>query len=128
MLIVWGASLAFLSVLLGAFGAHGLRERIAPEMLGMYQTGVSYHMAHALALLMLGGNVGRVRWALAAGWLFIFGVLIFSGSLYLLAVTGERRLGAITPIGGLCFLGGWAAVILGALKTPSEPVEGSRLH
>jgi uncharacterized membrane protein YgdD (TMEM256/DUF423 family) len=115
---VWGAILAFLAVGLGAFGAHALRDRLAPESLTVYQTGVQYQIIHALALLALSALAERTRFAAVIGWLFIFGVLIFSGSLYLLAITGERWLGAITPIGGLCFLSGWAAFAFGSYTGP----------
>lgn len=111
---VWGSVLGFLGVALGAFGAHGLRERISAESLAIYQTGVQYHMIHALALLALAALSDRVRWASLVGWLFVFGVVIFSGSLYLLAITGERWLGAVTPLGGVCFLGGWGVLAYGS--------------
>jgi uncharacterized membrane protein YgdD (TMEM256/DUF423 family) len=105
-----GCILALLAVAAGAFGAHGLRGRVTPELLDVYETGARYQMYHALALLV-------VAWALArwpggaavwAGWLFVAGIVLFSGSLYLLALTGIRWLGAITPLGGLAFLLGWA--------------------
>src|SRR4051794_21536801 len=101
-----GAALMFLAVLLGAFGAHGLRERIAPEAMAVYQTGVQYHVIHALAVLLLAALAPHVRISAWTPRLFIAGIAIFSGSLYLLALTGERWLGAITPIGGLCLLAG----------------------
>ena len=104
-----GAVGMFLAVALGAFAAHGLKARLSPEMLTIWETGVRYHVYHALALLALGASRGPDR----AGWCFLGGIVIFSGSLYLLALTGERRLGAITPIGGLLFLAGW---LLFALK------------
>jgi uncharacterized membrane protein YgdD (TMEM256/DUF423 family) len=111
-----GGALGFLAVALGAFGAHALKAKLTPELLAVYQTGVQYHLAHALALLALGlsgrGDDRRLR---AAGWCFTGGVAIFSGSLYLLAVTGVRALGAITPIGGMCFLTGWALVTVAAI-------------
>ena len=93
---------------MGAFGAHGLRSRLSPEMLSIWQTGVLYHLLHALALfsLALYGKSAGVRMAWGAGF-FLAGMLIFSGSLYFLSLTGFRPLGAITPIGGLCFLLGW---------------------
>jgi uncharacterized membrane protein YgdD (TMEM256/DUF423 family) len=121
--IVWGAVLAFLAVALGAFGAHGLRDRLSTESLTIYQTGVQYHIIHALALLLLAALADKVRFFALVGWLFIFGVLIFSGSLYLLAITGDRWLGTITPIGGLCLLGGWAAFAWGA-AVGAEPGAG----
>ena len=122
--LILGAVAAFLAVLLGAFGAHGLRERVSPELLAVYQTGVQYHMAHALALLL----VGLLRERLSAapslvsvsGALFGVGIVLFSGSLYLLAVTGIKALGAITPLGGVCFLAGWAVLVVAAIKQPRE--------
>jgi uncharacterized membrane protein YgdD (TMEM256/DUF423 family) len=113
----WGAVLGFIAVALGAFGAHGLRDRLTEESLAIYQTGAQYQMVHALALLALAGFADRLRRSAVVGWLFVFGVLIFSGSLYLLAITGDRWLGAITPIGGLCFLAGWAFLAFAAFTT-----------
>ncbi len=113
-----GAGLAGLGVLLGAFGAHGLRERITPDLLAVYDTGIRYHLIHALGLLAVSWAAERWSnaWVGAAGWLFVAGIVVFSGSLYLLAVTGARWLGAVTPIGGLCFLIGWAALTVGVLR------------
>ena len=113
-----GAGLAGLGVLLGAFGAHGLRERLTPDLLAVYETGIRYHLIHALGLLAVAWASERWAnaWVGAAGWLFVAGIVVFSGSLYLLAVTGTRWLGAITPIGGLCFLAGWAALTAAALR------------
>ncbi len=106
---VIGSLSAFLAVALGAFGAHGLKERLAPEMLAVFETGVRYQMYHALALLAVAWACTRWPGAVvnASGWLFVAGTVIFSGSLYVLALSGVRWLGAITPIGGLAFLGGW---------------------
>jgi uncharacterized membrane protein YgdD (TMEM256/DUF423 family) len=107
-----GAISAGLAVALGAFAAHGLRSRISPEALQTFETGARYHMYHALALLAVAW--AATRWpggaVTAAGWLFVAGTLLFSGSLYLLAVTGVRILGAITPFGGLAFILGWLAL------------------
>lgn len=105
---------------MGAFGAHGLQERIAPELLAVYDTGVRYHLVHGLAVFVVAGAAGRWPGPLitAAGLLFVAGILLFSGSLYVLAVTGTRWLGAITPIGGLCFLIGWLALAVAALRAP----------
>lgn len=102
-----GATLAFLAVALGAFGAHALRERLTPEMLAIFQTGVQYQAMHALALLAVGLGAPDLPRLRRAAWLFVVGVVIFSGSLYALALTGTRVFGAITPIGGVCFLAGW---------------------
>lgn len=107
---------AFLAVALGAFGAHGLRERLAPDLLAIFEVGVRYHMYHALALAAVA--LALDRWPSAAlqwaGWCFIAGTLVFSGSLYVLAVSGVRWLGAITPLGGVAFLAGWLLLAWGA--------------
>ncbi len=107
-----GAVSAALAVAVGAFAAHGLRARLSPEALQTFETGARYHIYHALALLAVAWAV--TRWpgtaVTAAGWLFVAGTLLFSGSLYLLAVTGVRALGAITPIGGAAFILGWLAL------------------
>ncbi len=109
-----GAVFGALGVGLGAFGAHGLRSRLSPEMLAVFETGVRYHMYHALAILLVAALMGRMdagRLLPAAGWAFTGGILLFSGSLYVLALTGITVLGAITPLGGLAFLVGWALLI-----------------
>jgi uncharacterized membrane protein YgdD (TMEM256/DUF423 family) len=104
-----GSISAFLAVALGAFAAHGLKARLSPDMLDIFEVAVRYHMYHSLGLL-------AVSWALAhgpqssaamAGWFFLAGIIIFSGSLYLLSLTGLRWLGAVTPFGGIAFLIGW---------------------
>ena len=107
-----GAISGGLAVALGAFAAHGLRSRISGEALATFETGARYHMYHALALLAVAWAVGRwpSAWTSAAGWLFVAGTVLFSGSLYLLAVTGVRALGAVTPLGGLAFILGWLAL------------------
>jgi uncharacterized membrane protein YgdD (TMEM256/DUF423 family) len=111
-----GAVAAFLGVGLGAFGAHGLRARISPEMLAVFETGVRYQMYHALALVLTSVLMARMGgWlVVAAGWCFIAGIALFSGSLYALALTGVTVLGAITPLGGLAFLAGWACLSIAA--------------
>jgi uncharacterized membrane protein YgdD (TMEM256/DUF423 family) len=113
-----GCASALLAVGLGAFAAHGLKSRLAPEMLAVFEVGVRYHMYHALALLAVGW--ASTRWpgaaASTAGWLFVAGTLLFSGSLYALAATGVRGLGAITPVGGLAFIAGWACLAWAALS------------
>jgi len=114
-----GSAAAFLGVALGAFGAHALKSKLAAEMLAIYQTGVHYHLVHALGLILVGilaertGNSALVSWA---GWLLLAGIIIFSGSLYALSISGVRALGAITPIGGLSFLAGWALLAVAALR------------
>jgi uncharacterized membrane protein YgdD (TMEM256/DUF423 family) len=108
-----GAVLGFLGVALGAFGAHGLRSRLSPEMLVIFETGVRYQMYHVFALLIVAaaiGHAGQARLLTISGWSFIAGILVFSGSLYALALTGTTTWGAVTPIGGLGFLIGWACL------------------
>ena len=102
------AFLGFSAVALGAFGAHGLRDRVSPALLEAYRTGVLYHLVHALAVLGVALAAHRLRLARVIAGLFAAGVALFSGSLYLMALTGITALGAITPAGGLCFLVAWA--------------------
>jgi uncharacterized membrane protein YgdD (TMEM256/DUF423 family) len=112
--VLIGALAGVVGVGLGAFGAHGLRGRLSPEMLAVFETGVRYHMYHALALVATAALMGRLdgRFISAAGWLFTAGIVLFSGSLYVLALTGVGIFGAITPIGGLAFLAGWACLAI----------------
>ena len=116
-----GSILCGVGVLFGAFGAHGLRGRIDTDMLAVFETGVRYHLIHGLGVIAVA--FAMTRWPSAgvtsAGWLFVVGIVIFSGSLYLMAVTNARWLGAITPIGGLCFLMGWGALAVTALRGSS---------
>jgi len=111
-----GSVSAVLAVALGAFGAHGLKNSLPPEMLATFEVGVRYQMYHALALLAVGW--AHARWpgkvVTASGWLFLAGTVLFSGSLYLLSLSGIRWLGAITPIGGVAFLAGWLCLAWGA--------------
>jgi len=111
-----GALMGFVGVGLGAFGAHALRGRLSPEMLAIFETAVRYQMYHAIALLAVAAMMSKVdgRSVVIAGWSFIAGILIFSGSLYALALTGVTMLGAITPIGGLALLAGWVALAIAA--------------
>jgi uncharacterized membrane protein YgdD (TMEM256/DUF423 family) len=113
-----GAALALLAVVSGAFGAHALEDRLGSDDLDLWQTAARYHMYHALALLAVAYAAGRWGGSLtaAAGWLFLVGVVLFSGSLYLLSLTGARVLGVVTPFGGLCFILGWAALLAQAFK------------
>ncbi|HCQ97920.1 MAG TPA: DUF423 domain-containing protein [Acidobacteria bacterium] len=113
-----GALLCGLGVLLGAFGAHGLQSRLTAEMLATYEIGVRYHISHSLGLLAVAWATSRWpnAWTGSAGWFFVAGIVVFSGSLYVLAVTNARWLGAITPVGGLCFVAGWVALAMGALR------------
>lgn len=105
-LVALGALNAAIAVAAGAFAAHGLRERLAPRALEVFETGARYHMYHALAMV-LAGLLAGTRGAAAAGWMFQAGIVVFSGSLYALALTDVKVLGAITPLGGLAFLAGW---------------------
>lgn len=108
----------FIGVALGAFGSHGLRNRLAPDLLRVWETGVHYQMLHAFALVAVTFAAQRFPqgpWA-AAGWCFTLGTVLFSGSLYALSLSGIRWLGAITPIGGVLFLAGWALLLVCALK------------
>ncbi|TNF29454.1 MAG: DUF423 domain-containing protein [Deltaproteobacteria bacterium] len=109
---VTGAVLGGLAVAAGAFGAHGLREALSPASLAIWKTGAEYHLIHALALVATALTLAwrPSRSARVAAWSFLVGVLVFSGSLYLLAVTDLLWLGAITPIGGVAFIVGWGAL------------------
>jgi uncharacterized membrane protein YgdD (TMEM256/DUF423 family) len=106
---VMAAISGFVAVAAGAFGAHALRARLDPGMLAVFETGVRYQLVHALAILAAAWVLDRTGRALArnAGWAFVVGSVLFSGSLYALALTGMRGLGVVTPLGGLCFLAGW---------------------
>jgi uncharacterized membrane protein YgdD (TMEM256/DUF423 family) len=113
-----GSISGFLAVVLGAFAAHALKDRLAPDMASTFEVGVRYQMYHAFALLAVGW--AATRWPttsiLTAGWLFLVGTIIFSGSLYGLSLTGSRWLGAVTPVGGLAFLLGWLCLAWGTLR------------
>ena len=111
-LLTLAGAFGFSAVALGAFGAHGLRDRLAPPMLEIYRTGVLYHLVHALAVLAVALAADRLRRPRLVGGLFCAGIAIFAGTLYLLAITGMSWLGAVTPIGGLLLLAGWAALIV----------------
>ena len=110
LFLALAALLAALAVMLGAFGAHGLKSRLSPEMLAVFQTAVQYHMWHALGLGLVAlaalhwPQRNGLRWA---GWLTVVGIILFSGSLYALALTNLKMLGAITPFGGLAFIVAW---------------------
>jgi uncharacterized membrane protein YgdD (TMEM256/DUF423 family) len=130
--LVMGSLSGFLGVALGAFGSHALRSRLGPERLATFETGVRYQLWHALALfaVVMVGSLrfadpgtthpfvlleGAMGWPVAlAGWLFVAGTVLFSGSLYALALTGKRRWGALAPVGGTCFLLGWLSLALAA--------------
>jgi len=114
--LLCGAVAAFLAVAFGAFGAHALRGRLSPEMLAAFESGVRYQMYHGLALVLVALIMGRMSgWLVqTAGWCFVAGIVLFSGSLYVLALTGVTIAGAVTPLGGVAFLAGWACLIVAA--------------
>ena len=110
----------FLAVGIGAFGAHALSDRLTPELTSTFQTGVQYHMFHTLALFGVGLlllTLPQAALPRISGYLFTLGIVLFSGSLYVLAITGIRWLGAITPLGGLCFLAAWGCLVWFAATT-----------
>jgi uncharacterized membrane protein YgdD (TMEM256/DUF423 family) len=118
-LVSAGAILAFLGVALGAFGAHALKVKLAADMLAVYQTAVQYHLWHALGVVLIGiiaQLLPASKWVPIAGWTMVAGIVIFSGSLYALAITGIRVLGAVTPIGGVALLVAWLLLAYGAIK------------
>jgi uncharacterized membrane protein YgdD (TMEM256/DUF423 family) len=119
LFFVIGSISGFVAVAAGAFAAHALKARLAPDMLAAFETGARYEMYHALALLLVAWAIAR--WpgtaSTAAGWLFVAGTVLFSGSLYALALTGQRILGAVTPVGGLAFLLGWLCLAAAAWRS-----------
>jgi uncharacterized membrane protein YgdD (TMEM256/DUF423 family) len=119
LFIATGALFAFIGVAAGAFGAHGLKSRLSPEMMNVFEIGVRYQLVHALALFVVAWVYTRwpVPLVSVSGFLFIAGIIIFSGSLYILSITGTKWLGAITPFGGLAFLAGWACLAWVALRS-----------
>ena len=118
--LLLGSLNAMLAVMLGAFGAHGLKNILTADMLAVFNTGVQYHFYHALGLLVVGLIATQlpasmqIKWS---GWLMFVGIVLFSGSLYVLAITGLRCLGAITPIGGVCFILAWGMLAYAVYKT-----------
>ena len=117
-LLTLAGAFGFSGVALGAFGAHGLRERLAPPMLEVYRTGVLYHLLHAVVVLAVALAADRLRRPRLNAGLFCAGIAIFSGTLYLLAITGTTWWGAVTPVGGLLLLAGWATVIVEGFSRP----------
>lgn len=116
--VILGAINAFIAVAAGAFGAHGLKARLTADMLAVFETGARYHLFHALGLIAI-GLVAHLRpssLVSAAGWAMLAGIVLFSGSLYALALSGVRGLGAITPLGGVAFLAGWALLAAGVWR------------
>jgi uncharacterized membrane protein YgdD (TMEM256/DUF423 family) len=122
LFIILGSLNALIGVGLGAFGAHGLKSKVAPDMLTVWETAVQYHLVHALGLIMIGilcqlmPEASLVR---TSGWLLLAGIVMFSGSLYALVLTGTKLLGIITPIGGVAFLVGWLLLALSAWRAAS---------
>lgn len=114
--LMLGALSGAIAVAAGAFGAHALQSRVEPRLVEVFETGARYQMFHALALLAVAWAATRFPGSLttASGWLFVAGTVIFSGSLYAMTFTGIRALGAITPIGGVCFIAGWVCLALAA--------------
>ncbi len=117
--VLLGATNAFICVAAGAFGAHALKARLTPDLLAIFETGARYHMYHALGLVAVGlvAQLKPSAFATGAGWAMQAGIVFFSGSLYALALSGVRQLGAITPIGGVGFLAGWALLALAASRS-----------
>lgn len=113
-----GSIAGLLAVATGAFGSHLLKGRLSADLLAIFEVGVRYHFYHALALLGTGwaANTWPGRWTTVAGWAFVGGLVIFCGSLYILSLSGIRWLGAITPLGGLCFMAGWLCLAIAARK------------
>lgn len=119
LLLLLGCIVMFLAVALGAFGAHALKKRLSADMMSIFQTGIQYQIAHGLGLLLLGvlaGNIAHSSLIVTAGWVMLVGILLFSGSLYVLSVSGVKKLGAITPIGGLAFLASWVMVMVAVMQ------------
>ena len=119
LIIILAGMNGFLAVSIGAFAAHMLRDKLSPELLNTFQTGVQYHMYHTLALFGIGLlmlNFPASSLLRISAYLMMTGIFLFSGSLYLLSITGIRWLGAVTPLGGLCFLAAWALIVWFAAK------------
>ncbi len=118
--LLLGAINAMLAVILGAFGAHGLKDRLTEPMLAVYKTAVEYQFYHALGLLLIGLLALQwveSQWLSTSGWLMVAGIVLFSGSLYLLSFGGPRWLGPVTPLGGLGFILAWAALAVAVVKS-----------
>lgn len=117
--VILGSINAFISIALGAFAAHGLKDKLSAKMLEVFHTGVQYHMMHALGLILIGilsdklAQTGMISWA---GWLMFVGIILFSGSLYLLSTTGISKLGIITPFGGVAFILSWVLVMIAFIR------------
>ena len=119
LFLVLGCIAALLAVAIGAFGAHGLKARIAPQLMPVYKTGVEYHFYHPLCMILVGlaaFHLPESAYLRGAGWAMLAGIVLFSGSLYLLSLTGVRWLGAITPLGGAAFIVAWALFAVAVVK------------
>jgi uncharacterized membrane protein YgdD (TMEM256/DUF423 family) len=120
LFLILGCIAALLAVALGAFGAHGLKARIAPDLMPAYKTAVEYHFYHALGMVLVGlaaFHLPQSVYLRGAGWTMLAGIVLFSGSLYLLSLTGQRWLGAITPLGGAAFIAAWGLFAAAAIRT-----------
>jgi uncharacterized membrane protein YgdD (TMEM256/DUF423 family) len=120
LFLILGGINAALVVMLGAFGAHGLKAKLTAEMLAVYQTGVHYHLFHALGLLAVGLVASQIAdsvWLKWSGWLMLVGIILFSGSLYVLSVSGLRWLGMVTPFGGVAFIAAWIVFVIAIAKS-----------
>ena len=117
--LIIAAIFGFLGVAIGAFGAHALKDKLTPQLLETFETGVRYQMYHvfAIAVVALASAHWRIGLLNISGWLFVAGIIIFSGSLYILSLTGEKMWGAVTPIGGLALLAGWLTFAIGLYKS-----------
>lgn len=119
LFLALGSANAMLAVILGAFAAHGLKGRLTVQSLAIFDTGVQYHFYHALGLILVGLIATQIpaNGIRYSGWLMMVGILLFSGSLYILALTGVRQLGMITPVGGFCFISAWLTLLVGIWKS-----------
>lgn len=118
-ILIIGCIMMALAVAFGAFGAHALKKKLNADMMKVYETGVQYHIAHGLGILIvgtLGHSLTHSTLAVTAGWLLLAGIILFSGSLYVLSLTGVRKLGAITPLGGLAFIAGWIVLLVAIVQ------------
>jgi uncharacterized membrane protein YgdD (TMEM256/DUF423 family) len=121
LFLTLGGGFALAAVVIGAFGAHGLKSRLTPDLLAVYQTGVQYHFYHALGLVLVGLAIHHLPDSAAlraSGWLMAAGIILFSFSLYALALTGQKWLGAVAPLGGTAFILAWGAFAWAALTSP----------
>jgi uncharacterized membrane protein YgdD (TMEM256/DUF423 family) len=128
--LLLGGLFGALAVALGAFGAHGLRDRVDAQTLDTWQTAAHYHLIHAVMLVLIAVLRGHTRSKAVrvAGWLFVVGILIFGGTLYTLVLTGHKWLGAITPIGGACLIAGWLCLAIAGVRWPDKKDEMDPEH